>query len=65
METTALGKVSATILKIVVDVGFDPSKMLLFGSVLTESGLAGLVGYRRRKKIRMTIPGIALKKAKR
>jgi len=58
METTVLVMVSATILKIAVGVDFDPSKMLLFGSVLTGSGLAGLVGYRRRKKIRMTIPGI-------
>ena len=43
---TAVGVVSAAILMVGVGVGFEPSMVLLLGG-----GLAGLVGYRRRKRM--------------
>lgn len=44
--TSAVGVVSATILKVGVDVGFEPFIMLLLGS-----GLVGLLVFRRRKRM--------------
>jgi hypothetical protein len=46
MKTSAVEVVSAAILMVGVDFGFEPSTILLLGS-----GLAGLVGYRRRKRM--------------
>jgi hypothetical protein len=46
MKTAAVGVVSASTLMVGVGVGFEPFTMLLLGS-----GLAGMLVYRRRKRM--------------